>query len=77
MEETRWQTPNDVSEHILLLPKVGLIYANRHMQCFVSYPLQVDKSALHTNLKSGCSQRLVAEYWYDIRIHFHNILLDL
>jgi hypothetical protein len=68
----RWQSPNDRSEQIMLSPKVGFIYANGNwkVHCYASYPVQVDQSAVHTKLKSGCTQRLMADYWYDIRINF-------
>ena len=71
MLEARWQSPNDRSEQIMLSPKVGFIYSNGDwkVHCFASYPLQVDQSALRTKLKSGCTQRLMADYWYDVRIN--------
>jgi hypothetical protein len=72
MLEARWQSPNDKSEQILLSPKVGVIYTNGgwKIHCYASYPLQVDQSAVRTKLKSGCTQKLTSDYWYDIRINF-------
>jgi hypothetical protein len=72
MLEARWQSPNDRSEQIMLTPKVGFIYSsgNWKIHCYASYPLQVDQSAVKTKLRSGCSQRLMADYWYDVRIDF-------
>jgi hypothetical protein len=71
MLEARWQSPNDRSEQILVSPKVGFIYAygNWKIHCYASYPLQVDQSAVKPKLKSSCTQRLVADYWYDARIN--------
>jgi hypothetical protein len=71
MLEARWQSPNDRSEQIMLSPKVGFIYSigDWKVHCYASYPLQVDQSALRTKLKSGCTQRLMADYWYDVRIN--------
>jgi len=70
MLEARWQSPNDRSEQIMLTPKVGFIYSsgNWKIHCHASYPLQVDQSAVKTKLRSGCSHRLMADYWYDVRI---------
>jgi hypothetical protein len=72
MLEARWQSPNDRSEQIMLSPKVGFIYTNGKwkIHCYASYPLQVDQSAVKTKLRSGCTQRLMADYWYDVRINF-------
>ena len=72
MLEARWQSPNDRSEQIMLSPKVGFIYANGNwkIHCYTSYPVQVDQSAVKKKLKSGCNQRLMAGYWYDVRINF-------
>jgi hypothetical protein len=72
MLEARWQSPNDRSEQIMLSPKIGFIYAKGgwKIHCHTSYPVQVDQSAIRTKLKSACSQRLIADDWYDVRVNF-------
>jgi hypothetical protein len=72
MLEARWQSPNDRSEQVMLSPKIGFIYAkeNWKIHCHASYPVQVDQTAMRKKLKSGCTQRLMADYWYDVRINF-------